>query len=165
MSQLQAQTIPREKFLLIATNLLHQAFLASSRTDAKNIFKELCKGASLGLTTVEMEDNSTVRFDAALDSSEYRGKINFGAFRASLKLLVANLARELNEKKEIKVFEAEHDNNVVVFGVSAATQEEGETNVMVLAADPGSAQAVVLLRLMYLDYRQFVEQAGEEVPA
>ena len=84
----KTQSVPQDQFLTMAANLLYKSFLESSRTKAKNVYKELVAGKTLPLTTVEMADKSTVRFDIALDHSEYRGNINFGAFRSSLTLLI-----------------------------------------------------------------------------
>jgi len=161
MSISQSQTIPREKFLVMATNLLHRTLLDVPRTQAKNVFKELGKGQVFHLTTVEMEDKSTVRFDVALDHSEFRGKINFSAFRSSLGLLVANLAQSLKDEKDITVFSSENDANVMIFGVTAVTQEADNTNVMVLGADSGDGQPSVLLRLMYIDHSQFAADQSQ----
>jgi hypothetical protein len=48
----------------------------------------------------------------------------------------------------------------MIFGVTAVTQEQGETNIMVLGADSSEGQPSVLLRLMYIDYSQFSDQAS-----
>jgi hypothetical protein len=96
----------------------------------------------------------------ALDHSEYRGRLNFGAFRAGVTLLVANIADALREEKPVKTFHAEHDPNVVIFGISAVTVEEGEPSVLVLGADAGSGQPSVVLQLMYLERGQFAGQPG-----
>ncbi len=160
MSTAHSQSIPKEKFLVIATNLLHRFLLDVPRTRAKNLYKEMHKGQVIHLTTVEREDKSTVRFDVALDHSEFKGAINFSAFRTSLAVLLANLVQALNAKRDITVFSAENDPNAMIFGIAAVTQEENHSNVMMLSADSGSRPSTVLLRLMYLDDNQFnVDQA------
>jgi len=104
-----------------------------------------------------MEDKSQVRFDVALDHSEFRGKLNFGAFRSSLAMLVAQLSDALRAGKDIKVFSEQNNPDNVVFGLSAATEEEGEVNVMVLGADSNAARGSIELRLQYLDPAQFAQ--------
>ena len=92
MSRIETQSMPREQFLTIAVNLLHRAFMEARRDDAKILFRALMEGRRAPLTNVQMEDKSTVRFDLSMDYSQYDGSLNFGAFRASLTALLANLA-------------------------------------------------------------------------
>lgn len=161
MSQSQNQTIPRDQFLTMATNLLHRSLLEAPRTEAKNLYRTMIKGEVVHITTVEMQDKSRVRFDVALDHTEFKGSVNFSAFRSSLALLLSNLVKVLTEKAEITVFSAENDPNVMIFGVTAVTEEEGEANIMVLGADSSEGQPSVLLRLMYIDYNQFANQSSD----
>ena len=155
MPQSQTQSIPREQFLIMAANLLHKILLDAPRTQAKNMYKDLDKGQVVQLANVKMEDKSTARFSVTLDHSEFKGKINFGAFRASLGLLVSNLGQALTDKKDIQVFTQEDDPNVVIFGITAVTREESNANIMVLGADTGDGQPSVMLRLQYIDNSQF----------
>ena len=157
MSQSQTQSISRDKFLIMAANLLHKVLLDIPRTEAKTLYKNISKGDVLHLATVKMEDQSTVRFRATLDHSEFKGKFNFGAFRNSLALLVSNLGQALNEEKEVSVFSEEGDPNAMIFGITAVTQEQNQANIMVLGANTGDAQSSVMLRLMYIDNSQFLE--------
>jgi hypothetical protein len=159
MAQNQSQTIPRDKFLTIAVNLLYKAFLENRRTEAKNVFRDMAAGRTVHLTNVQMEDRSQVRFDIALDHSEFRGKLNFGAFRASLVLLVAQLSDALRAGKDIKVFSDENNPDNVIFGLSAPTEEDGEVNVMVLGVDSSEARGTIELRLQYLDPAQFAPES------
>ena len=155
MSASNSQSVPQDKFLIMAANLLYKAFLESSRTKSKNLYKEIAAGKIIPLTTVQMEDKSTVRFDVALDASEYRGVLNFGAFRSSLTLLISSLGESLKKEEEITVFSAHHDPNVRIFAVTAVTKEAQDPNIMVLGADAAADRPSVLLRLMYLDPQQF----------
>ena len=158
MAQFQTQSIPREKFLLMSANILHKAFIESARTDAKNVYKEISGGSAVHLTTVQMEDKSTVRFDLSLDQTEFKGKLNYGAFRASLATLIGNISQALGDEKEVPVFGGNGGSGSMIFGVTAVTVEQDELNVMVLAADPGGRGGATMLRLMYLDPQQFAEQ-------
>jgi len=118
----------------------------------------MAAGRSVHLTNVQMEDRSQVRFDVALDHSEFRGKLNFGAFRASLVLLVAQLSDALRAGKDIKVFSDQNNPDNVVFGLTAPTEEDGEVNVMVLGADSNATRGFIELRLQYLDPAQFAPE-------
>jgi len=161
MSQYQNHSLPKETFLRVAVNLLNRVFLEGGRTQAKAVFRHIEQGDTVKLTTVEMEDKSTVRFDLALDHSEFDGHLNFSAFRSSVGVLIAQVGAALRDKRDIRVFTG-HDNNAsMLFGIPAVTGDTPERgNVMVLGADIASAEAAVKLRLMYLDREQFLADAG-----
>ena len=159
MADYQTQSISREKFLVIAINLLHKSLVDAARTDAKNVFKELAEGKTYPLTNVRMENKSIVRFDVQLDDSEFVGNLNFGAFKTSLALLISNLSEALQAEKNIPVFTAQDSPEMLMFGVTAVTYEDSQPNVMVLGSDSGTEQATVQLKLMYLDPVQFAEAA------
>ena len=165
MPQYQSQSMPREKFLTIAANLLHRTFVEAPRTDAKNAYREIAEGRPIHLTTVQMEDGSTSRFGLRLDHSEYRGKLNYGAFRASLSALITNIGQALKDQREINVFNAQDNPDTLLFGVTAVTLEDDIPNVMVLGAELGGTAGEAVLNLMFLDPSQFMAQdapaAGE----
>ena len=156
MQQSQTQSIPQDQFLTIAANLLHKGLLEVPRTKAKGIYKEIEKGLPAYLATVQMEDKSTVNFKVSLDHSEFKGRMNFGAFRTSLALLVSNLGQALNDKQEIATFSGQNDQSSMIFGVTAITQEDNTANIMVLGTETANSQASVIFRLMYIDDSQFV---------
>jgi len=157
MATLQNQSIPRDKFLMMSVNLLHKAFIEASRTEAKKLYRIIADGALVKLTNVEMEDKSTLGIHLALDQSEYRGKLNYGAFRASIGTLIGNVGQTLKEEKEYPSFSAEGDTGSTIFGITAVTVEDEQPNVMVMSTDPQGRDASVTLRLMYLDPAQFTE--------
>jgi hypothetical protein len=160
MPQFQTQSIPQDKFLRMAMNLLHKSFVESARTDAKNAYREIADGKAVHLTTVRMEDGSTSRFNLKFDHTEFRGKLNYGAFRASLATLIGNVSQALQDEREINVFNADEDPNTMIFGVTAVTLEEETPNVMVLGVELGNSAGEAMLSLMYLDPSQFVEQSA-----
>jgi len=165
MAEIETQTLPRNQFLTISVNLLHRAFMQENRTKAKNLFKEIASGKRVPLTNVQMEDKSTVRFDLSLDHSEYQGTLNFGAFKASLGVLLGNLANAVQQQQDINTYGAEGNPENMIFGVTGVTVEREVPSVMVLSANTGGRDAAVMLRLMYLDYQQFLhsqEQAQQE---
>ena len=164
MAQYQTQSIPRERFLIIAINLLHQSLVDAARTDAKNAFKVLAEGKVMPLTNVRMADQSIVRFDVQLDDSEFVSNLNFGAFKTSLALLISNLSQALEAEKSIPAFNAENSPAMMMFGITAVTYENNQPNVMVLGSDSSSGEASVKLKLMYLDPNQFAEATPGEQP-
>jgi len=156
MSKIETHSLPREQFLTIAINLLHRAFIDAKRTDAKNLFKAVSEGKRVALTNLQMEDKSSVRFDLSMDHSEYAGTLNFGAFRSSLTALLSNLVDAVKEQREITTFGAEGDSANIIFGVTGVTVEKEVPSVLVLSTSTGGQEAAVMLRLMYLDYQQFL---------
>ncbi len=155
MAELQNQSIPRDKFLLMSMNLLHKAFIEAARTDAKNLYRSLAEGGRIRLSHVQMEDKSTLAVNLALDHSEYCGKLNFGAFRASLTALIGNVGQTLQAEKDYQVFSGESDAGEMIFGITAVTVEDEQPNVLVLGTRSDADDASVMLRLMYLDPAQF----------
>ncbi len=164
MSKSAQQTIPKEKFLVIAVNLLHRHFIEAGRSQAKRLYREIMEGEVAGLTTVKMEDESTVRFSVSLDHSEFGGHPNFGAFRGGLGVLLGNLARALQDQRDITVFSVEQRPESILFGITGVTVEGDTTSVMVLGADVGGQAGIVTLRLMYLDPAQFAQQGEDAAP-
>jgi hypothetical protein len=155
MPSIGQQSIPKDKFLMLSINLLHRQFIALGRTEAKRLYREIQEGRTAPLSTVKMEDNSTVRFQLTLDGSEYPGKLNFSAFRASLSLLLGNVSRALQEGRDVAVFSMKERPESVLFGITAVTVEDSQPSVMALGADLENKAGAIILRLMYLDPAQF----------
>lgn len=155
--------MPQDKFLTVACNVLYKTLVEASRTEAKNIYKAAREGKRVALITVRMEDETDLRIDVALDCSEYRGKLNFGAFRSSVSHLIAGLGDALRQEKKLPVFSDDEEASVL-FGLPAVTEEAGEVNVMMMAVDSRGSGAV-LLKLMYMDPDQFTEESQASPPA
>ena len=162
MSQGPGNTIPKDKFLTIVGNLLHRVFIQAGRTDAKKLFRALEEGGNVQLTTVEMEDKSTVRFFLSLDQAQFPGRLNYGAFRGSVATLIGNLAEALKDKRNISVFNSDQEADSMIFGVTAVTMENNIPSVMVLGANTAAQDGSVQLQLMYLDHQQFIEQQAAD---
>lgn len=162
MATTDTKSIPADQFLTMAINLLHKAFIEQGRTEAKQLFKTVAEGKIVPLTNVQMEDKSVVRFDVSLDHSEYRGKLNFGAFKASLSTTLANLVKALQEGHKITSYSAENNENNMIFGITGVTMENDIPAVMVVSAQVSDRGAAVLLRPMYLNYEQFLKSQESE---
>ena len=152
--------MPQGKFLTVASNILYKSLIEASRTEAKKLFNTVCQGKRIALLTVRMEDGSDLRFDLSLDSSEFRGNLNFGAFRASVMQLLAAMGETLQAEKEVQVFTEENDGSVL-FGLPGVSREGDQINVLMLSANMRAA-GTVLLKLMYMDPQQFsaAQQTG-----
>jgi hypothetical protein len=162
MSTLQDYQIAPDKFLTLATNVLFQAVLEAPRTTAKSIFKAVDEGKRVALLDVRMEDSGDVRFELALDHSEYRGgRLNFASFRNSLAVLVASLGEKLRQQSGVQVFTEQTDGSLL-FGVPGVTQDEaGQLNVLMLCADLQASAGSVLLKLQFMEPAQFVQDETE----
>lgn len=149
-----------EKFLTIASNILYKSFFEAARTDAKNMYKALLEDKRVALMNLKMEDESELRFDVSLDSSEFCGTINFGAFRSSLQALIGTTSGHLEAKNEIVTF-TEKETDEILFGVPGLTQEDGQLNALMLSG-LFSAVGVVHLKLQYMEPGQFLEPVPDE---
>ena len=161
MSQSQSRAMPHEQFLLVAGNLLQKALVEVGRTQAKQVYRRLEGGDVVPLSRVRFEDKSLMSFFVSLDCSEFRGTLNYGAYRASLTALLANIGAAIDAKKEFRVFSEKAGGRSIIFGITALTVEQGAPNVMVLSAGPAAEPEATELRLMYLDPNQFSQSADE----
>jgi len=157
MSDFQNFKISPANFLTIATNVLYKTLLEVPRTSSKNVFKAISDGKRVSILDVRMEDDADVRFDLALDHSEYRGgRLNFTAFRDSVTVLVAALGENLHNHTDVPGFTQQRDRSLL-FGVPGVTQEQGQANALMLGVNMRGA-GTVLLKLQYIDPTQFQVQ-------
>ena len=134
--------------------MLYKTLLEAPRTSSKKLFKAIGDGRKVSLLDVRINEDTSLRFDLALDQSEFRGgRLNFAAFRNSLTVLVGTLSEALKKEAEVSVFTEQTDGSML-FGVPGVTRDEEHVNVLMLGVDlrgPGS----VLLKLQYIDPDQF----------
>lgn len=157
MASYETHTLSTEKFLTVATNILHKTFAESPRTTAKNVFTTIFDGKRASLVKLKMEDDSESRFDLSLDHSEFRGKLNFGVFKSILVNMLVQLAEHVQAAKEIPVFTDEDSGNVL-FGLPGFFESKGDVNALLLGADLNSP-GVVNLTLQFVDPEQFFKAA------
>ena len=158
MSKYQQHTLSRDKFLTVANNVIYKSLLEAQRASAKNIYRAVSEGKRVALMTIRMDEESESRFDLTLDHSEFRGKLNFGAFRSSVQALVGSVSEVLQSEKKITTF-TDGDSGNVLFGVPGFTQQGEQFNALMLVVDVGVA-GTVLLRLQYMNPDQFVQTVG-----
>jgi hypothetical protein len=145
-----------DKFLTVATNILHKAFIEGSRTTAKAVFTTIFDGKRASLVTLKMDDDSESRFDITLDHSEFSGKLNFGLFKSVLSHMLVQIAEYVKSGKEIPVFTDENTGNVL-FGLPGVFEKEGDVNALLLGADLKSP-GLVNLQLQFVDPEQFLQR-------
>ncbi|WP_439101225.1 hypothetical protein [Congregibacter sp.] len=155
----QRKSLPTDKFLTVAVNLIHKALIEPSRTEAKSLYRDLEENKVVALTNLRMEDGSMVRFDLSLDYEHYQGRLNFTSFRTGLTMLLSSIAEAIKDPASLRSYANESKEGSVMFGITALTAEEGKPSVLVLAADSGKGGATVELQLMYLDPSQFEQTA------
>jgi hypothetical protein len=160
MSKYQQHSLDRGTFLTVASNVLFKSLLEAERASAKNIYRAISDGKRVALMTIRMDEDSESRFDVSLDHSEYRGKLNFGAFRTSVQALVGSVSELMQSEKNITTFSDESTGNVL-FGVPGFTQEGEHLNALMLAVDVTVA-GTVLLRLQYMDPDQFIDSGDPQ---
>ena len=143
--------------MTIAGNVLYKTLLEAPRTTSKKLFRAISDGRRVALLDVRMEEDADVRFELALDHSEFRGgRLNYTSFRNSLTLLVGTLSETLQKEADVPVFTEQTDGSMI-FGVPGVTQDKEHVNVLMLGVNlrsPGS----VLLKLQYIDPGQFENQ-------
>lgn len=142
--------------------MLYKTLLEASRTTSKTIFKAVSEGRKVALLDVSLDDETNLRFDLALDHSEFRGdRLNFAAFRNSVTMLVGTLSESLKKEAEVSVFTEQTDGSML-FGVPGVTRDKEHVNVLMLGANLRGAGSV-LLKLQYIEPDQFEvreQQAG-----
>lgn len=162
-SGIKRHRMENDKFLTVAVNLLHRALIEKHRAEAKALFRQLLEGRAVGLTRLQMEDRSQIPVTLSLDVTEHDGRLTFGAFRASLGLLVANIVEAIKHPETLQTYTAQSDPGLVLFGVPAIAYDHGHVSVLALGARSSSDHPQLDLRLMYLPPDQFLDRpAGED---
>lgn len=168
MSKTQVTTLDTAKLATIAVNLLNQTLLEAERTQAKRVFRELEAGRRVGLTNLRMEDGGVVRFDIELDATEFRGSLNFSAFRDGIQALLARLVEELRLDGPLPYFVpldntgSRPDGSLRLFGAGGFTVHDEVVNALLLGAEPDAREPVVTLKLVYIDPEQFAQASAAD---
>ena len=80
----------------LAANLLHKAFIETTRTVSKGLYRRLEEGETVGVTRLEFEGDETVQLNMTLDTSQYRGDLNYSRFRDSIVAILQDLVENLS---------------------------------------------------------------------
>lgn len=146
-------SLDTRRYVTVAANLLHAAFINAPRAQARRHFARLHGGSPLDLAKLTFGERGEVQFRVALDFSEYRGKIGFPPFRTALQKLLGQIGQRIRLKQDIPVLASEQTGEIL-FAVPAFVQSEGQVNVLMLGVgkpEPG----LTTLKLQYLDPEQF----------
>jgi len=157
MSLYRTQSIPQDKLLAIAANILDKAFFDTGRVEAKRRYQLLEKGDRVFLLKLAMEGASELQVDVRLDRAELYNKLNFSAFRDVIGQLLVAAAHQLKEKRPLPVFSTQ-DKGRWSYLIPAVHRGTERDDVMILGLDarhPGK----LTLELMFIDPAQFSPQA------
>lgn len=159
MAQIQNQSLDAKKLLSAYTNSLFKAFVEGQRSDAKRMFAELDKGNVIHLLRITFDEGHNLDIGLTLDSSEFRGKLNFSAFRNSVTALAAQISAELSAENEVFLLTSD-DGKETLFKIAGFTEEDKQLNAMMMSSSqPGPGQ--VNLKLMYIDPDQFQQDPAQ----
>ncbi|WP_415242585.1 hypothetical protein [Zhongshania sp.] len=139
--------------LAIAANLFKTCLLDAGRTEAKRYFKELESGRELYLTEMTMTDKSTIRVRLQLMLQEFRGQMNFSAFKLQLQMLCAELVKVIPAESEPIVM-SDDSGRQLMFNIPAISNIDGDFNVLLLGADLRRNDELIL-QLMFIDPEQY----------
>ncbi len=139
--------------MLLASSLLKNCIADAQRSDAKRFFRALADGKAVLLNDVKMEDGSLLRVSLDMNYDEFRGQLNFTAFRNQLLMLVDSYARFLKTGNTPQLMSDQEGAEHVIF-VPVISQTKGEINALVLGIDQRQP-ANLRLRLMFVDPDQF----------
>ncbi|MEX1667691.1 hypothetical protein AB4876_02135 [Zhongshania guokunii] len=143
--------------LAVAATLFKTGILDAGRTEAKRYFRELEAGRELILSDMAMPDKSKLRIKLQLLPQEFRGNLNFSAFKEHLLFLTAELAKVVKAQSEPIVM-SDDSGGQLLFNIPALTYIDGVLNALVLGADLRRSGELVL-QLMFIDPDQY--RAGE----
>ena len=144
----------------LTAHMLHKAFIETTRTVSKGVYRRLVDGETVPITQLEFERDETVQLNMKLHMSEYQGDINYSRFRDGVVALLQELITALSKEGAMKTFQANtgegESTNTRLMGASGPTQHGEDINVLMVAMTPSDREPLVLLELMYMDPRQFV---------
>ena len=151
--------------LAIAVNLFKSCLLDAGRTETKRYFKELEGGRELYLSELALPDKSTLRVRLQLMPQEFRGHLNFSAFKLQLQMLCAELAKVVTAKSEPIVM-SDGDGGQLMFNIPAISHIDGNFNAFLLGADL-RRKGELVLQLMFIDPDQYrlTEDSGKALSA
>ena len=144
----------------LTAHLLHKAFIETTRTVSKGVFRRLVDGEVVPMTQLEFEGDETAQLNMKLNMTAYRGDINYTRFRDGVVALLQELLKALDKEGTLKTLAANDADGVAtstrLLGVSGPTQHGEDINVLMVALTPSQSEPKILVELMYMDPGQFV---------
>ena len=152
-------TLTNDQLGRLAVNLLHKAFIEATRTVSKRLFRQLETGDEVAVTQLELDDKQTVQLLMKLDASEYRGDLNFSAFRDSVAALLTELVTTLQEEGALRTLQATEADAPVgethLLAAMGPTQHGADINVLMVSLSPSQVQPAITVSLLYMNPDQF----------
>jgi len=144
----------------LAANLLHKAFIETTRTVSKGLFRRLEEGETVGVTRLEFEGDETVQLNMTLDISQYRGDLNYSRFRDSIVAILQDLVEIMKEERALRTYQEQGPDqqatNKVLIGARGPTVHGDDINVLMCTMTPSMSEPLILMGLMYMDADQFI---------
>lgn len=144
----------------LAANLLHKAFIETTRTVSKGLYRRLEEGETVGVTRLEFEGDETVQLNMTLDTSQYRGDLNYSRFRDSIVAILQDLVEILKEEGALRTFQEkgpdQQATNKLLIGARGPTVNGNDINVIMCTMTPSLNEPLILMELMYMDADQFI---------
>ena len=157
-------TMTNDQLGQLTAHLLNKAFIETTRTVSKSIYRRLVDGELVHVTQLEFEGDEKVQLDVKLNYAEYQGDLNYSKFRDSIMALLQELLTALSREGALKLFEGrDGDGNPThtrLMGASGPTQHEAEINVLMVSMTPSASEPLIVMELLYMDPNQFAGAAN-----
>lgn len=157
MSENQSVSIDERKLFNLGANMIAAGFFKQKPEDAKKLFKALKQGEAVrgGQLTSE-QSSAVIPVMLKLDRSEYRGQFNYPNFEASLRALLQKFETEVRKDKELTNLRTltNEETGAILFNVPSGIQINDDTNVLMMAVQPGENELVV--QLLFMEPDQFL---------
>ncbi len=149
--------LPPEQLLDITLRLLDGYLLAPDKAKGKQRFRELLAGEPAKLAELEVNEESSLRFALALDSSEYIGKLSFSPFKKHLQSLLGQIMLHLKDKKLPSLMSDESGTRNLL-KVAGHIPNDDKGNILMLTYN-SSMPGIMILELQFFEPSQFQQAA------
>lgn len=136
-----------------SAGLLFDYLLRPSKHDGKMRFKKISETEQQFVASMPTNEGGTANIHLRLDSSEYRGLLNFNIFKQFLSHLVGLIAQALKEGSELSLRPAEGEQRFLL-DLPAALEIEDQLNVMMLGFNLEKENEITL-ELLFFEPKQF----------
>lgn len=157
----QDHRVKPAQLLTAGANVLHRAFIDSTRGDAKRRFRELYDGRRIHLLELSMDDDSVLQMHLEMDKRFCQGALNFSGFKRLLGLLLYRIGDRLQQTEPDLGLMNDEEGRRLLFHIPAVEKVGESLNILVLGVDlttPGTA----LLQLMFMDPGQYRRKSEGE---
>lgn len=159
MTENQSVNIDVRKLFNLGANMIVAGFFKQKPEDAKKLFKALKQGESVRGGQLSSDKSGVViPVVMELDRSEYRGQFNYPNFEISLKALLQKFETEMRKDKKLENLRTltNEQTGTILFNLPSGVQINNDTNVLMMAVQPGANQLVV--RLLFMEPDQFISE-------